>query len=164
MRFAVLQAVHPGADGAGDGVRHVQVGGDVGSRVRRLLHRGAHLGFGVALPGNRVRGAGDAAIGHDLDEGGTLAQFLAAGAAHLVRAVRHAAEAAEAAGPAVGVVRVVPGAEVRVAAGLGECLAAGDEAGAGGVAFLDRLREGEGRAAGVADGGEAAVQHAAQDR
>ena len=73
---------------------------------------------------DRVGRRGDAAIGHDLDEVGAALDLLARGAAHLVDAVAEAAERAERDGGSPARPVVVAAAEIGMAAGLAQRLAA----------------------------------------
>src|SRR5260370_669033 len=78
-----------------------------GTRDQEHARACRHLRDGIALPSNGIGGTGAAAIRHDLDEAGALAQLLPAGAAHFIDAVGDAAERAEIAHPPGRVVGVV---------------------------------------------------------
>jgi len=112
---------------------------------------------------DRVRGRSDAPVGHDLDEVGARLDLLAGGTAHLRDAVANAPERAEPPPEIARLARVEAAAQIAMSAGLGECLAADEEARARNRAFLQRQLEAEVGAGDVAHAGEAAHQHIAQD-
>ncbi len=157
---AMLEGVNAAVDGAGNRLGGVDVRGDIGVSVAALLDSGPNFIWRVAVPVNRVRGAGHAAAAHDFDEGRAFAELLTAGEADLVDAIGDAAEGSGVRRPAVGVIAVVAGTGVGVASGFGEGFATGEEARAGGKSLGDGFGKSGMRAAGVADTGESAFEHA----
>ena len=157
----MLDRAHAALQAARDRPRGVGVAGDVQVGRLGLLDGGADLLDGELDAVDPVGGRGDAAAEHELDVVRAAADLLARGAAHLGHAVADPA----AHGHGVGrLERHAPaGALVGVAAGLGERLAAEDEARPGEQPLLDGLGEAPIGAADVAHGGEAALEHPAQD-
>ena len=150
-------------DGAGDRLVGVEMGGDIGMRVAGLLDDRLDLGARELEDMNRIGRRGDAAIGHDLDEARALPEFVARGLADGFEAVAEAAERAEPIGEIVGGAAVIAAAEVGVAAGLRQGLAADDEARSLDQPQRQGVDQRLGRAAEIAHRGEAAREHAAHD-
>lgn len=105
-------------------------------------------------------GAEIASAAHDFEEIGALPELVAGDMQHGGHAGDDAGEPDEvAAGGAFRGCQGVSVAEVAVAAAGGEGVAGEEEAGAGDEPFGDGAAEGGGRAAAVADGGEAAGEN-----
>src|SRR5215467_5299055 len=97
-----------------DAIRRIQVRGYVGLSILSLFHGGFQLVDRITVPGDGVGWTGNSAVCHHLDEGRSLPQFLAAGAAHFVYAIGDTAQSAEVASPSSWVEGVVAGADVGV--------------------------------------------------
>ena len=160
---AVLDRAHPGVHRARDGVRRVGVRAHVAAEGLRLLDGGPRLGRGVLEAVERVEGRGHAARHHDLDLVGALSHLLARGPADLVGPVGQLER--EGHGVAAAARRVAVGAPARVAvaARRADGAAGDEEPRPGQEALLHRRLDPPVRAAGVADGREAAVDHAAHE-
>ena len=129
----------------------------LGDDRAQLVHRIA----GIA---DRIVRRRDAAARHHLDLGSALGQLIARGAPHIVDAVDHARDVGDAEMARAGLELVPARAEIAVSAGLRQCLAGGKDARRFDHAELGGLRQRIVGAAGIADRGEAAAQHAFQDR
>lgn len=166
-QVAVLDGAHAAAHGARDRGRGVGMGQHIGVARGGLGDDGADLVLAVAQGIDRVGGRGHAARGHDLDLVGPHLQFFAGGLAHRVHAIDHPADHANARAVGadhVGCDVVGASAAVGMAAGLAQRTARDEQPRPLGQARLNRLLERMAGTARVAHGGEAAAQHATQDR
>ena len=160
----MLDGAHAGLHTALDGGRRIGVGEHVRVGAGRLVDDGLELVHGELEHVDGVGLGGDAAGGVDLDLIGAQAELVA----DRLQAFRHpvgdAPRARAEVGAEAGLAQVADQALVPVAAGLGDGPARDQEPGSDEEAFLDRLPVAGIGAAGVADGGEAPHQHAAQLR
>ena len=166
-QIAVLDRAHAAAHRAFDRRSGVGMGQHIGLAPARLRDDGADLVLGVAEGADRIGRRSDAAGRHDLDLVGAHLQLLAHRPAHVIDAVGNARQRADAhaAGARCVAGEVVrAGAHVAVAAGLAERAAGDEQPRTVGQTGLDRLLQRMAGAAGVAHGGEAAPQHAAQQQ
>ena len=161
-QIAVLDGAHAAIDGAGDRLGRIGMGQHVATEGVRLLDGGGDLLDRELQRFQRVVGRGDAAGDHQLHLVGALAHLLAGGLAHLVRAVGDAADEHHAVAAETGRADVGAAVAVVVAAGRTDRAAGDEEARARDQARFDGGLGPPVGAAGIAHGGEAAIEHALQ--
>ncbi len=146
-----------------DRTRRIGMSHDIGVPGFGLLNNGAQLFPRILQVLDRVRYGGGAAGCHDLDEVGSLAQFIASGLADLGNAIGDARDrtanllAGEFIGPAKN------GAHIPMTARLTERSARDNEARPTNVTFINRPHQACIGAAAIAYRGEASGQHALDD-
>ena len=159
-QVAVLDRAHAAMRGAGDRFRRVGMGADVAPEGVRLLDGGGDLAGAELQAVERIIRRRHAARHHDLDVVGALAHLLARFLAHLGHAVRRAHPEAHGVAAMAAHAEIGAPARIAVSAGRADRGARDEQPRPRNVALLDRGLQTPVGAAGVADAGEAAVEHA----
>src|SRR5439155_19319833 len=154
---AVLNAADAGFEAAGDALRVISVGENVGVSHSGLLDCRLKLGDGELRGVDRVGGRGGAAGGHHLDLGRAATELVAGGLLNLIGAVADDEAGNEAADAVLDRV-LVWRPPVAVAAGLRQEGAARQNARPSEEAVRDDLRPRRVEPTGVANGGEALIE------
>ena len=159
-QIAVLDRAHPEIDRAADRLGRIGVGHHIGMPGARLLDDRAHFIFAVLQVPHRVVGRGDTTRGHDLDLRCPFAQLVARRTATFRDAVGDAGEPGAALAASAADDRAGARPQIAVPAGLAQRLTRRKHPRPPNEPLLDRLGEPAIGPAGVADRGEAALQHA----
>ena len=160
-QVAMLDGPHTMRHRALDRLGGIGVGEDVAAEGLGLLHSGLDLGNRELQAVERVERRGDAAGNHDLHMVAALAHLLAHDLAHLIDTVDVLPQEGLAIAAGAGVARVGARAAVGMSAGRPERASGNEQARAADQPLLDRRLHAPIGAAGVAHGGEAAVEHLA---